>query len=488
MRRTTLTLAATLAAALGPASVAQAGEPVTVRFTEPGGRMFTVPSGVTSVRAVAIGGRGGQGGVGFGGFGARVTADLAVAPGQALWIEVGGAGGVGGISTTMPVPSPGGAAGAGGGGRGGSGGVVDASNFLVLGGGGGGGGASIVHACEVGQDPTICSVVPGPIIVAAGGGGGAADKRGGDGGTPLGAAGEGGGAGGGGGTLDAGGSSRARHGAGRMFQGGSATDVGEDVLWYAHSGGGGGGGGYYGGGAGAQALGTSATAGGGGSSYGPQGASYAVDDSEPASVTLTFADTVAPRIDIAAPVDGATYVGGEPVMAGFACDDDGSGVATCSGTVGNGEALDMSPGEHAFTVTATDRSGNRREVTTRYTILGEPVSPGSPALPTDDEADRGPVDPPSGDAVVDQPTVKVRSVNCGRRTCRVSLTLGGDVRRFRAELATGRRQVVKAGAARPGAKRVILRRPAGDADAYALTVTATASDGATATVRRTVRP
>jgi hypothetical protein len=483
------TMAVAVAAALVHTTAAEAVEPVTVEFQEPGGRMFTVPKGVTSLHVVAVGAKGGRGGLSPGGNGARVSADLAVTPGERLWVEVGAPGGMGGISSAGL--SPGGEAGAGGGGRGGIGGPVEPWRPGEGGGGGGGGGASLVRGC-LAEDLTGCTVLPGAQVVAAGGGGGAAVSRGGDAGTPLGVAGESGmHAGGGGGALSSGGSSPLAGGAGSFLQGGAAVDF--DTSWnasahdaYYSSGGGGGGGGYYGGGAGRYGW-TTATGGGGGSSYGPPGATFAIAATSPPSVTLTFADTVAPEIDVAAPVDGATYVGGEPVMAGFSCGDDGSGVAACDGTVADGQPLDMSPGEHTFAVVATDRSGNRREVTTRYTVLGEPVSPGMPALPPADDADPsspGPVDePPAGAA---RPTVKLRSFDCGRRTCRVAFTLGGDVHRLRAELAGDGRRVIKSGAAQAGARRVVLRRPRGDV--YSLALTAIGPNGATVTVRRTVRP
>ena len=60
---------------------------------------FKVPAGVTSVGVVAVGGVGGSGTAnpgagpgGAGGLGAIVTGNLAVTPGQTLYVEVGGNG------------------------------------------------------------------------------------------------------------------------------------------------------------------------------------------------------------------------------------------------------------------------------------------------------------------------------------------------------------------------------------------------------------
>src|SRR5262245_47016616 len=65
---------------------------------------YVVPDRVHSVHVVAVGARGGKGVDdpifagsfgGLAGFGARVEADLAVVPGEALFVEVGGTGGDG---------------------------------------------------------------------------------------------------------------------------------------------------------------------------------------------------------------------------------------------------------------------------------------------------------------------------------------------------------------------------------------------------------
>jgi hypothetical protein len=82
-------------------------------------------------------------------------------------------------------------------------------------------------------------------------------------------------------------------------------------------------------------------------------------------------DQSAPAIAITAPADGATYTPGQAVSASYACTDpDGAGdVASCSGPVASGAAIDTSTtGAHSFTVTTTDLSGNSASMTVHYTV------------------------------------------------------------------------------------------------------------------------
>jgi hypothetical protein len=104
---------------------------------------FTVPPGVTSVHVVALGSQGGSTArSAAGGLGAVVSGNLSVAPGQVLYVEVGGVPFNGGGSSTSE--------------------------------GGAGGGASDVRTMSIGAEPS-----PGGeasllsrLLVAAGGGGG----------------------------------------------------------------------------------------------------------------------------------------------------------------------------------------------------------------------------------------------------------------------------------------------------------------------------
>ena len=108
-------------------------------ITAVGESCYTVPSGVTNVMVVAVGAQGGDGAFlqcGHGGFGAQVTGGLPVAPGEILYVEVGGQG-------TSAQGTTAGAGGSNGGGSGGGG---------AAGGGGGGGGASDVRTLPVAND------------------------------------------------------------------------------------------------------------------------------------------------------------------------------------------------------------------------------------------------------------------------------------------------------------------------------------------------
>ena len=248
---------------------------------------FKVPAGVTSLHVVAVGGRGGTGAANSnsGGFGARATADLAVTPGQLLFVEVGGNGSDGSAAA-------GGAGGFNGGGSGGNSGDNGETN--VGKGGGGGGGAS-----DVRTDPMSggeASVVSRLIIAGGGAGsggfasGGAGGAAGLDGGN---AGGVGGGAGGHGAT-----STSAGLGGGNGAGGGLATGGGggSGAAKVATGGGGGGGGGAFGGGGGSTGSGGGESGGGGGGgssafAAGAKNTSVSADTSGVPSITFTYATT-----------------------------------------------------------------------------------------------------------------------------------------------------------------------------------------------------
>jgi hypothetical protein len=73
---------------------------------------------------------------------------------------------------------------------------------------------------------------------------------------------------------------------------------------------------------------------------------------------------------MATPPAGAVYARNRVVNASFSCTDTGgSGLASCVGTVANGQAIDTATlGQHTFTVTATDNEGNTTEVNRTYTV------------------------------------------------------------------------------------------------------------------------
>jgi len=82
-------------------------------------------------------------------------------------------------------------------------------------------------------------------------------------------------------------------------------------------------------------------------------------------------DTTNPTIDLATPRSGAIYPQTKQVTADYTCADEegGSGIATCTGTVSSGAAVDTSTlGAHSVTVTATDHAGNTASLTHDYTV------------------------------------------------------------------------------------------------------------------------
>ncbi len=212
-------------------------------FATPGTFSFTVPAGVTQLTLEANGAAGGRGGVlgacgscttASGGAGGRVTASLAVTPGQSLTIVVGNGGGNG--STSSPgfggggagIGGQGGISGGstGGGGGGGASSISRAGTLLVLAGGGGGGGGSNASAnggaggagggpaaAATGQNASISVGGSGATQSSPGGGGfgpaasgsSGSGGDGGDGGSPNIPLDVGGGGGGGGGAFGGGG-------------------------------------------------------------------------------------------------------------------------------------------------------------------------------------------------------------------------------------------------------------------------------------------
>lgn len=92
-------------------------------------------------------------------------------------------------------------------------------------------------------------------------------------------------------------------------------------------------------------------------------------------VPCAVPDETPPTIDLRTPPDGASYVEGDVVAADFDCADeaDGSGLATCVGTVDDGASIDTAAaGPHTFTVNATDAAGNEATATTAYEVTEAP--------------------------------------------------------------------------------------------------------------------
>ena len=78
-------------------------------------------------------------------------------------------------------------------------------------------------------------------------------------------------------------------------------------------------------------------------------------------------DKTPPEVQINSP--SGSYVIGEIIVADFECTDSGSGIASCVGTVANGDPIDTSsPGTGTFSVTSTDLAGNETTVTATYAV------------------------------------------------------------------------------------------------------------------------
>jgi hypothetical protein len=84
-------------------------------------------------------------------------------------------------------------------------------------------------------------------------------------------------------------------------------------------------------------------------------------------------DVQDPTITTAGLTDGQTLDESDPApVADFACTDTGgSSLASCAGTVANGQPLPLSPGAHQQVVTATDGAGNTTTRTLHYTVLAD---------------------------------------------------------------------------------------------------------------------
>jgi hypothetical protein len=83
------------------------------------------------------------------------------------------------------------------------------------------------------------------------------------------------------------------------------------------------------------------------------------------------ADSDKPTANIARPKDGDSFKLDQVVDASYKCADkaSGSGLASCIGTVPNGDPIDTSTvGDHSFSVTATDKAGNVTTTVNHYNV------------------------------------------------------------------------------------------------------------------------
>ncbi|HEX6619931.1 MAG TPA: beta-propeller fold lactonase family protein [Solirubrobacteraceae bacterium] len=111
-----------------------------------------------------------------------------------------------------------------------------------------------------------------------------------------------------------------------------------------------------------------------------------------AVVAVKPRDGQAPTIDLATPAEGAEYDQGAAVAVDYTCaDEGGSGLASCTGDVPDGDPLDTStPGAHDFTVVARDGAGHETTVTHSYAVT-EPAPPPPPAPGLDFQGFLGPI-------------------------------------------------------------------------------------------------
>ncbi len=92
------------------------------------------------------------------------------------------------------------------------------------------------------------------------------------------------------------------------------------------------------------------------------------------SVTIKR-DATLPTVTINTPGSGASYTLNQSVTASFSCSDALAGIATCTGTVANGVAINTSStGTKSFTVAAVDRAGNTTTKNASYSVNGSTSS------------------------------------------------------------------------------------------------------------------
>jgi hypothetical protein len=107
------------------------------------------------------------------------------------------------------------------------------------------------------------------------------------------------------------------------------------------------------------------------------------------SKTVKYTVTAPPTVSITTPAQGAQYDEGEVIDAAYSCSEGPGGPGLkpgsegCSGPVADGAAIDTTPGEHEFTVTAHSADGLSSSASVKYTVLGRPsvsiTTPGSGA-------------------------------------------------------------------------------------------------------------
>ena len=100
-------------------------------------------------------------------------------------------------------------------------------------------------------------------------------------------------------------------------------------------------------------------------------ATDAAGNSRTVTRSYTVVDVTPPGITIDSPAVDASFDRHEDIPAEYACTDEpgGSGLATCEGTVPDGEPVPTATiGDHDFTVEATDNAGNAASLTRTYAV------------------------------------------------------------------------------------------------------------------------
>lgn len=96
-------------------------------------------------------------------------------------------------------------------------------------------------------------------------------------------------------------------------------------------------------------------------------------------VVTVQVDETDPQITLSVPGDDQVVTLGESVAAQFECSDALSGVASCEGTVDDGDDIDTaSVGEHDFVVETTDIAGNTATLAHTYEVHYAWSGPGAP--------------------------------------------------------------------------------------------------------------
>ena len=95
-------------------------------------------------------------------------------------------------------------------------------------------------------------------------------------------------------------------------------------------------------------------------------------DTQTGTAGITYTVAARPSVSIASPSGGASYTRGQVVNASYGCLEGsrGPGIASCTGTVANGQPIDTSTaGVHSFAVTARSKDGLASTSKVSYTVL-----------------------------------------------------------------------------------------------------------------------